>query len=482
MSKLKYLLIVISFCLTGCNLLIKDEPQTGIDYVPLEYTVLSIKYIKNIESTKTVTHLTHVDNSNYKLSIYAPVTNASKVSVKNIKINDNEIYIELNGSSNRSRTLSRPYIEVMITGINPYNEQNYTAKVISNYNIIKNNLSESDVLKIITPLKSDPDEPILLSNLIKNYNGLYWNINLLMLDSDNTILLHKIVINDKTKKIEQNTKINISQKIAYGKVLCDAENNSFYFVNGENLFLYDLTQNYPKDLNLKVKNMISFAFDETQNKLYILNESGGIEVIKKDEIIKQIHPETDEKILDLKAFNNKLVLLTENSNLYLYENEKSEKILQINKDIFNFDFNSEIVYWSGSDLFNSKIFKLSKSQNPVFIDKGASPIILNDKIYYIKNSESTSTIVSYNLKTGLSLDVCSSEKLKFVSKNKNSILFMETKNSKSKIYELKDDIYKYVIPIQDGVVYSNFGDGIYILNQNDTIFKLDLNKYLNAID
>lgn len=370
----------------------------------------------------------------------------------------------------------------MITGINPYNEQNYTAKVISNYNIIKNNLSESDVLKIITPLKSDPDEPILLSNLIKNYNGLYWNINLLMLDSDNTILLHKIVINDKTKKIEQNTKINISQKIAYGKVLCDAENNSFYFVNGENLFLYDLTQNYPKDLNLKVKNMISFAFDETQNKLYILNESGGIEVIKKDEIIKQIHPETDEKILDLKAFNNKLVLLTESSNLYLYENEKSEKILQINKDIFNFDFNSEIVYWSGSDLFNSKIFKLSKSQNPVFIDKGASPIILNDKIYYIKNSESTSTIVSYNLKTGLSLDVCSSEKLKFVSKNKNSILFMETKNSKSKIYELKDDIYKYVIPIQDGVVYSNFGDGIYILNQNDTIFKLDLNKYLNAID
>lgn len=482
MSKLKYLLIVISFCLAGCNLLINDEPQTSIDYVPLEYTVLSTKYIKNIESTNTVTHLTHVDNSNYKLSIYAPVTNASKVSVKNIKINDNEIYIELNGSSNRSRTLSRPYIEIMITGINPYNEQNYTTKVISNYNIVKNNLSESDVLKIITPLKTDPDEQILLSNLIKNYNGLYWNINLLMLDSNNTILLHKIVINDKTKKIEQNTKINISQKIAYGNVLCNAENNSFYFINGENLFLYDLEQNYPKDLNLKVKNMISFAFDETQNKLYILNKSGGIEVIKKDEIIKQIHPNTNEKIIDLKASDNKLVLLTENSNLYLYENDSLKKILQINKDIFSFDFNNEIVYWVGSDLFNSKIFKLSKSKNPVFIDKGTNPIILNDKIYYIKNSEGTSTIVSYNLKTGLSLEVCSSEKLEFVSKNKNSILFMETKNSKSKIYELKNDIYKYVIPIQDGVVYSNFEDNIYILNQNDTIFKLDLNKYLNTID
>ena len=55
MKKLKYFLIyIIIIFLCGCKFLIKDEPKSGVNYVPLDYKVDSINYITNVDLIKRI--------------------------------------------------------------------------------------------------------------------------------------------------------------------------------------------------------------------------------------------------------------------------------------------------------------------------------------------------------------------------------------------------------------------------------------------
>lgn len=150
MNKFKYFLIFITIIfLSGCKFLIKDEPKTGINYVPLDYKVDSINYLTNVDSNELTTKLNHIDDSNYKLSILAPLTNCDEIVVENVNVNNFEIDITIDAKKNTNNEVKKPLITLSLTGLNPYNNSEYKVHVNIKYDRINLWLTRDEAFKIL---------------------------------------------------------------------------------------------------------------------------------------------------------------------------------------------------------------------------------------------------------------------------------------------------------------------------------------------
>lgn len=130
-----------------------------------------------------------------------------------------------------------------------------------------------------------------------------------------------------------------------------------------------------------------------------------------------------EKVLPI---NNHRFLYTNSTGLYLYENNKSEQILDYNTNVFTFDFQNEIVYFEKEGIIRSIDLK------GMFINDYS--IYLYDNLYVDKG-----IIYYYDFEGIKSYDI----------NTKNTRLYIENEN-----------IYNFIVT-DKGIVYTNIDNDLY---------------------
>lgn len=465
----RFIIILLTIFLCGCDLLIKDEKRTGINYIPLAFNVQSINYTKNYDSDDVVTNLSQIDGSQYKLNIYAPLTDSKDVNVKKIQISENIINVLVSASKEKVDTVRRPLISIIVSGLNPYIEDKYSVKINPLYPALNPSLEQDEAIKI---LKSNIDNNInspIFSKIVYKNKKLTWNLGFYGIDNDNKNIFYKnISIDDTSKKIISNSKKIMSKKILNGKILGILNKTNIIYINDNFIYSYYIPTKSTKRLDI---NLTTFKFHKTdsKNNSIFIFANNTLYKLDKDFYLKKLF-KTDLNVKDIAIGEKEIFLLTDENKIYSWKNEKIEKIFSSNDLITSIEY-SDTLYISTQNAKSKSISKINNIRQ--FIDSGESIKTLDGSLFYLKNRDNLNNLMLYDIESGLKINLYSAEKLEIEKECVDSFIFYEKTNNCKNVYNIKNESISFITTLPSGQLYK-LSDQNAIINIEGEIYKLDI--------
>ncbi len=477
MNKFKYFLIFITIIfLSGCKFLVKDEPKTGINYVPLDYKVDSINYLTNVDSNELTTKLNHIDDSNYKLSILAPLTNCDEIVVENVNVNNFEIDVILDAKKNRTTEVRKPLIILTLTGLNPYNNSEYKVHVDIKYDRINLWLTRDEAFKI---LKSEnfiePCSPIY-TDILKNGSSILWKLGFYETNSESKspIRYTEAVINDKTKELLTVNSLDVSQPILDGSLISSLDNKNFLYESNNKLYIYNIPHKTSKTLDISITDNCVFSMDFSSGKIAILYPENKITIIDRFQKIRNLNLDLDAKVKLFEIYDSKCYIVSADNSIYKLEGDTLNKIYSSDEEVTSFSVGREIAFSSINKFGEENIFLLDKDGKR-FISKGRLPKVGNDKILFeIPRSGKNVDIYSYNLSTGLLLKIYSGTEISYNRSGTDDFKIFDKINSYYSAYKLSSDNLTYICPLEEANIWDFENKNIYFTNADSKIYILNL--------
>lgn len=468
---MKILIFVIAFLLSGCNVLIKDEPKTGVNYIPIEFNVESIDYIKDYQSNETTWKMKPSGDIDVSLEIICPLTDRSDIKVIDLKKNKSEILVSLESKSIRGNILKRPIIKINLKGINPYKKLEYNLKINSNFDFIKTNLNSNIakyiVMKDKTNINFDPNN-IYVSKI---GNKKQWTLEypIVLTGNENPISKMSFIIDDATKNIVDEIKTQNSTIIGQGVPLIYFD-DFFLYENSNSLYAYSI----PKNKSIKILNYNNsidiIKRDEFNNKIYILSKDdpSNILIINPD-LSFETKNFNDYIITDFAIYNDILFFINKEKNLFsIYKYDtKISRIRSYQNEIKSIDSNGNDVAIELAQRNKNSIYRIYKDGKDAFIGNGSNPIIDNNSIYFINSNSSNSYIMNYNLNSGLSKSHISNKIIDLEFNNKD-IIIKENVEGITKLSTFKNNILNEIISFpRENIYYSSKHNSIILLYKNN---------------
>lgn len=477
MNKFKYFLIFITIIfLSGCKFLIKDEPKTGINYVPLDYKVDSINYLTNVDSNELTTKLNHIDDSNYKLSILAPLTNCDEIVVENVNVNNFEIDITIDAKKNTNNEVKKPLITLSLTGLNPYNNSEYKVHVNIKYDRINLWLTRDEAFKI---LKSEkfvvPCSPIY-TDILKNGSSILWKLGFYEINSEskNPIRYTEAVINDKTRELLNVNSFDVARPILDGSLISNLDYNNFLYEVNNKLLIYNIPHKTSKTLDISITDNCVFSRDFSSGKIAILYPENKITLIDRFQNTRNLTFDLNIKVKLFEIYDGKCYIVSTDNEIYKLEGDTLEKIYSFKEEITAFSVGSEIALSSIDKFGEENIFLLDKSGKR-FISKGRSPKVCGDKILFeIPRGGKNIDLYSYNLSTGLLLKIYSGTEISYNRSGTGEFKIFDKINSYYSAYKLSGDNLTYICPIEEANIWNLGNKNYYFTNAKNKIYMFNL--------
>lgn len=469
---MKKLIIIIAFLLSGCNVLIKDEPKTGVNYIPIEYNVESIDYIKEYESNEMVWKMKPLRSADVNLEIICPLTDRSDIKVVDLKQNQNDIILQLESKYSKDYILRRPIIKINLKGINPYNSTEYNLKIKSNFDFSNTNLNtrtaKNIVLRNITNINFEPKDIFVT----KFKDKINWTLEypLVLTGNENPVSKMSFIIDDNTQDIVETIQNQNSVKIDKGIPLISFD-DYFLYTNLKTLYAYSI----PKNKSIKIfdiKHKIDIAKkDIAKNKVYFLSHDNPdkIIVLNFDLTYNEIAFE-NLNILDFAIHDDKLFLVSKDSEaitIYKYTDELKE--IKTTKEIVkNIETNGEDLVVELKAEENNSIYRIYKNGESVFIGNGTKPLIDKSSIYYIsyKDNPLNSYFTTYTLNSGLSSShLCNSITDIY---NDGKIIIKENVEGITKLSTFQNNIINEIIQFsRESIYYLSKHNSIVLVYKNN---------------
>lgn len=475
MKKLKYFLIYISIIfLSGCKFLIKDEPKSGVNYVPLDYKVDSINYLTNVDSNELTTKLNHIDDSNYKLSIFAPLTNCDEIVVENVKVNNYEIYVTLDSEKNTKSNVKKPIITLSLTGLNPYENSEYKVHVDTKYDRINLWLTRDEAFKI---LKSEefvaPCSPIY-TDILKNGNSIFWKLGFYEINSESKspIRYTEAIINDRTRELLNVNSIDVSKPILNGTLISNLDKNNFLYEEENKLHIYNIPHNIGKTLDISITDNCTFSTDFINNEIAISFTENNFAIVDKFQNIRNLKADLSTDVKFFGLYGGNLYIVGSDNCIYKFDGKNTEKIYISDEEITGLSVGKEIVFSTINKFGEENIFILNKNEKK-FISKGSSPKINDDRILFkMPKSGKSVDLFSYNLSTGLLLKVYTGTGVTYNRSGTGEFKIFDNEETYFNAYKLSGDSLTYICPLKESNIsdsdkntfFTNYEGKIYILN------------------
>ena len=477
MNKFKYFLIFITIIfLSGCKFLVKDETKTGINYVPLDYKVDSINYLTNVDSNELTTKLNHIDDTNSKLSILAPLTNCDEIVVENVNVNNFEIDITIDAKKNTNNEVKKPLITLSLTGLNPYNNSEYKVHVDIKYDRINLWLTRDEAFKI---LKSEnfiePCSPIY-TDILKNVSSILWKLGFYETNSESKspIRYTEAVINDKTRELLTVNSIDVSQPILDGSLISNLDNKNFLYESNNKLYIYNIPHKTSKTLDISITDNCVFSKDILNGGIAILYPENKITIIDRFQKIRYLNLDLDAKVKLFEIYEGKCYIVSADNNIYELKGDTLNKIYSSGEEVTSFSVGSEIAFSSINKFGEENIFLLEKDGKR-FISKGRLPKVGNDKILFeIPRSGKNVDLYSYNLSTGLLLKIYSGTEISYNRSGTGDFKIFDKINSYYSAYKLSTDNLTYICPLEEANIWDFENKNIYFTNADSKIYILNL--------
>lgn len=477
MNKFKYFLIFITIIfLSGCKFLVKDEPKTGINYVPLDYKVDSINYLTNVDSNELTTKLNHIDDSNYKLSILAPLTNCDEIVVENVNVNNFEIDVILDAKKNRTTEVRKPLITLTLTGLNPYNNSEYKVHVDIKYDRINLWLTRDEAFKI---LKSEnfiePCSPIY-TDILKNGSSILWKLGFYETNSESKspIRYTEAVINDKTRELLTVNSFDVARPILDGSLISNLDYNNFLYEVNNKLLIYNIPHKTSKTLDISITDNCVFSRDFSSGKIAILYPENKITIIDRFQNTRNLTFDLNTKVKLFEIYDSKCYIVSADNNIYELKGDTLNKIYSSGEEVTSFSVGSEIAFSSINKFGEENIFLLDKDGKR-FISKGRLPKVGNDKILFeIPRSGKKVDLYSYNLSTGLLLKIYSGTEISYNRSGTGDFKIFDKINSYYSAYKLSTDNLTYICPLEEANIWDFENKNIYFTNADSKIYILNL--------
>ena len=473
MKKIIFVLIALLF--SRCNILIKDDPNTGVTYTPIEFNVQSVDYIKDYNDNEINWVMKPMNDIDVSLNIICQLTDKRDIQVVDLKQNDNDIIINLTHGLKKENILKKPVIKISLKGINPYKKMDYNLIVKSDFNFIKTNINFNHLKNIVKKnhlnINYNPSD----INLIKRKNKLTWSLNypVVITGYDNPISSLELIIDDSTKKIINTIKSNNSIKISKGNPIGFISDEIFIYENNKNLYAYSI----PKNESIKILQLNSSIrtakFDYAKNNLYLLlkNESNSLVKINSNLLYENINI-GNFKIFDYAVSNDKIFFVVQNKNkseIYKLNNGVPEIFKSLDFKIQNINTNGEAIAIEVMSDKDNYINLIKADGDISYIGLGSKPIINNQNIFYIRSTNKTlySELVSYSLSTGLSNSHLHGIITNIYLNLNDNLIVKENVEGNTKLSTLQNNILDEIIQIpREKIFYSKKYNSIIILFEN----------------
>ena len=217
---IKLILIIISILnLSACDILVKDEPASGIKSTPLQYQMDKFSYTDDFSETKLDWSLSLKDYGDLELIAKLPLCNRSEIEVSDINISANDIILKLHASQRFNKKIRRPKFNITIRGLNPFIKDEYDLIINADFDFISTNLSKDQVIDLVVKenltLSPYPHDISLKKN--PSNGKLMWQLHFLNFTDE--IVDMEFVVDDSDKNIIDYTKKATSNKISNGDII-----------------------------------------------------------------------------------------------------------------------------------------------------------------------------------------------------------------------------------------------------------------------
>lgn len=470
MRKKVLILLIISVFLCGCNLLIKDEIKTGINYVPLAFNVQSISYTKTFDSDDVVTKLSHIEGSQYKLNIYAPLTDSKDVNVERIKISENVINVDVSASKEKQTAIRRPLISINVSGLNPYIEDKYSVKINPLYKAYNLNLKQDEAVKILKSNVGDNIKSPIFAKVLKSNKNINWNLGYYEIDNENENIYYKnISIDDYSNKIISKSKKSISSKLFNGQILGILNGDNIVYLNNNNVYSYYIPTKSVERLDINLTTFKIHKMDNKTNSIFIFSDSALYKLGGDFKFEKLFDLELNIK--KIAVGNDEIFLLTNENEIFSYKNNEIKKIYTSNENVESMDYSDDLYI----ETDKKRIYKIKNHFNQI-IDDGESIKCVGSYLYYLKKTDRDVNLVVYNTESGLKVNLYSSEKINIENESNNILIFYDTSNSVKKVYSIQNEMISYLINLPNGKFYATNNPSFGIAEINEKIYKLDIRE------
>ncbi|MCI5675308.1 MAG: hypothetical protein MR314_03995 [Ezakiella sp.] len=491
---IKLILIIISILnLSACDILVKDEPASGIKSIPLQYQMDNFSYTDDFSETKLDWSLSLKDYGDLELIAKLPLCNRSEIEVSDINISGNDIILKLHASQRFNKKIRRPKFNITIRGLNPFIKDEYDLIINADFDFISTNLSKDQVIDLVVKenltLSPYPHDISLKKN--PSNGKLMWQLHFLNFTDE--IVDMEFVVDDSDKNIIDYTKKATSNKISNGDIIDFISEDEFLY-SDDNLYCYNIPKNTKSQLKLKLNAINLSARDIINDELFIYSKAvpESIFLIKNHRFNNSVDAIAlpAGELLDMSSHGSGSFILIkskndykkESYNIYQFIDGKYQLKFSTNKKILSInayydDFVIELM--RGED---SEIIRFDDKSRSVFIGNGSHPIITSDGIYYLKDNKNINRVdlIKYSLLSGLNSTIHSSNISEIDKFNDNSILIKEKVDSLIKLSTYTNDILKEIIIFPDTNLFINNDQELLLFERNKMIWKLRINDIIST--
>lgn len=469
MRKKVIILFIISVFLCGCNLLIKDEKITGINYVPLAFNVQSITYTKTFDSDDVVTKLSHIEGSQYKLSIYAPLTDSKDVNVERIQISENVINVDVSASNEHQKAIRRPLISINVSGLNPYIEDKYSVKINPLYKSYNLSLKQDEAIKILKSSVKEKIKSPIFAKVFKANKNLNWNLGYYHVDNNQSIYYKNMTIDDYSKKIIATSEKEVSNKLFDGKILGILNGDNIVYLNNSNVYNYYIPTKSVERLDINLTTFKVHKYDNKTNSIFIFSDNALYRLSSDFRFEKLFDSKLEVK--NILSGEDEIYLLTEDNIIYTFKDGELTKAYTSKENIKSMDYSNGLYISTEKNV----IYKIVNGAKQ-YIDNGEEIKSVGNYLYYIKRTDNAENLMVYNTNSGLKVNLYSLEKIELEEKSSNQLIFYEITSGVKKVYSIQNELISYFVNLPSGKFFSTSNSNFGIAEIDDKIFKLDINE------
>ncbi|MDO5716442.1 MAG: hypothetical protein Q4Q17_01460 [Tissierellia bacterium] len=406
------IVLCFSFCLIGCNLLIRDESNPAESY-PMEYEVMDMSRIEDFTIAKEMWDLHPTAMTEGELTLFTGLTNCKTVEIDRIQWVDREITIYLKGSRRVIPEVYRPRFKLLLKGINPYEKNKYTIHVKTNYPEFRLPLNLEDALSLIR--KEFPIGNVTPSEtkLFLRNNTLFWNLHfdtIVQEDDESPVVSLSAIIDVTNKNITHLEKTNISSKIDDGEIIGLIDDDSILFLSPEGeLSMYSIPRKEILKLQYRLQQWDLSLSDPERDMLYLYSSELPHRILS-------VNANHQVKEYDLGECPPPFLLTVDHQGQLYFATYTGESALwkmgargpeliqtfahklldlRIHKNCF-------LMVWERNG--NREIIKYDTDFRPVYIDRGTSPRFLDEHSFvYLKDpwQDKEQQFMIYSLQSGL---------------------------------------------------------------------------------
>lgn len=482
--KRKLILLICIIFLSGCDVLIKDDPKTGINYIPIEYDLKSIDYISDYKNNQLSWEMKPIGSIDVELTIICPLTDRTNIRITDLKQSEDEIIVKLKAPVTGNDSLKKPVIKINLRGINPYNKQSYKLNLDADFDFARPNLDTDSAKAIIKETYPGIIYDPLDVRLLRTSRGLMWTLYYPLVYKDHEAdPAIRFSIDDASKAIVNEREFENSKKIPFDKSIGFASDEIFLYKESNDIYSYNIPKNESLKINKLKEEFTNIKRDSKTSQIYFQSKKSPslfyiYNPINNDVTnfyLEDLYPD-DFAVYDGNIFF--IVNIGSSSKLFQYKNSELNEIKQFKFLIKSIATNGKDIVIETINKVGNRIYRIDSNFSLAFLGNGINPIINSDSISYLKkiNVSNSSELIIYSLKSGLNKTIMHGN-IKEISYDLNNNLIIKEKiESTLRLSIYNGQSFKTIIQLPCKNLFYSAKANSLLVETVDNLLNIDLLK------